>query len=498
MVFKRALLTACLIALLTPGLSLAAPSAKLSSDGFTIKGGLSDEIMAQINKEKGQIKSGNLAFRLESVKDDDLKKLCAAYPEMTGLTIGRSKEITTLAPIAGLKELRRLQLEEITATDFAAHIQPSPEMLNLRLRLAINSPDMKWMSAMTKLTDLDITVSKEGGVTSLEGLPSLPGLTSVTLMGSGLKPTDLAPLAATMPNLKKLDMTAATLPDLTPLASLSRLEDLKLYGATLKDFSPLAACPSLKKLMYYAVKDADFSTLGTLTQVVELKGGLTKLNDISWVTKLPNLKIFDLFAEDVTDYSPLIQTNIEEFQIWQMNKPVGDLGFLGEMKSLRKLTLWMINDVRNFAALSSLSGLKELYIREVNFKSGDLVDLGFLSGMTSLEKLELSKIKQTNFEAIASAKAVGALRLADIDKFDCGPLGKLPALKNLDFFKVEAENLEGLAASTTLESIAARDMINLTSLDPFKKIPNLKRLSGVKGKFPEDQLSSFPETVKVN
>jgi len=318
------------------------------------------------------------------------------------------------------------------------------------------------------------------------------------LLGGGLKPKDLTPLATALPNLKKLNLTGAILPDLTPLGSLSKLEDLNLYGATLKDFSPLAACPSLKKIMYYAVKEADFNTLGALTQVEELKGGLTQLADISWVTKLPKLKKFDVFAEHITDYSPLTQTNIEEFQIWNMRKPVGDLGFLGEMKSLKKLTLWMVNDVRNFAPMAALSGLNELYLKDVNFKSGDLVDLSFLSGMTSLNKLEVSKSRVTNFDAIASAKTVASVRLSEIDKFDCAPLGKMLALKTLDFYKVEATNLEGLAASTTLEGVSIRDLINLTSLDPFKKIPNLKRLSGVKGKFPEDQLASFPATIKIN
>ncbi len=70
--------------------------------------------------------------------------------------------------------------------------------------------------------------------------------------------------------------------------------------------------------MYYAVKDADFNTLGKLTQVKELKGGLTRLDNISWVAGLPNLKKFDVFAEYVTDYSPLAKSKVENFQIWSM------------------------------------------------------------------------------------------------------------------------------------------------------------------------------------
>ena len=495
MLLKRTLIAASFALLLAPAFSLAAPSVKLNSDRITIKEGVTDEILAKIEAEKGQIKAGNLVFNLEAVGDADLQKICAAYPGMNGLIVQNSKKVSTLAPIAGLKGLRLLQIEGVEATDFASHVTPSPEMLSLKLRVAFNSPDMKWMSAMTKLTTVDITAG--GEVTSLEGLPSLPALSSATLMGTGLKPTDLTPLAKAMPNLKRLNMTAATLPDLTPLGTLAKLEDLNFYGVTVKDFTPLSACPNLKKLTYYAVKEADFSTLGTLTRIVELKGGLTQLADISWVAKLPNLKKFDVFAEYITDYSPLAQTKIEEFQIWNMRKPVGDLGFLGEMKTLKKLTLWTIADVRNFAPLAELSGLNELYIKEINFKSGDLVDFAFLAGMKSLNKLEISKTRLTNFDAIASAKNLASVRLAEIDKFDCAPLAKLPALKSLDFYKVEADNLEALAASTTLEDVSIRESVNLTSLEPFKKIPNLKKLSGVKGKFPEEELSSFPQTTKI-
>ena len=498
MLIKRALIVGCFIALLAPGVLSAAPTAKLSGDGFTIKEGVTYEILAQINAEKGKIKSGHLAFRLEAVNNEDLKKLCSAFPGMTGLVIQKSKEVTTLAPIAELKELRLFQIENIAATDVADHLPASPEMLTLRIETAFKAPDLKWISAMTKLTSLTVNNRTGGELRSLEGLPSLPGITSTVFSGEGMKPADLTPLAASMPNLKTLKMTGATLPDLTPLGTLANLEVLDFYGVTVKDFSPLAACPKLKQLTYYAVKDANFSSLGALTQIQELKGGLTKLVDISWVENLPNLKKFDVFAEYVTDYRPLTKTNIEEFQIWNMRSPVGDMGFLGEIKSLKKLTIWNMDDVTNVAPLAALSELKELHLKDLNVKSGEAVDISFIAELPALTKLEISKSKIAKFDTLASTKALEQIRLAEIDTIDCTVLGKMPALKTLELYKIEAANLEGLAASATLEGITLRDPINMPSLAPLTKIPNLKRVSGVKGKFPEDQLTAFPQTVKVN
>ena len=502
MLRKRILLLSCCLAMLVPGWAFAAPSARQSGDGFMIKEGVTDEIMAQIAAEKGKIKSNHLIFRMEKVTDADVQKICAAYPDMTGIMIEKSKAVTTLAPLAALKKLQRVKLDDLTASDLSP-LAGAVEMRDFEVTTAFSSPDLKWMSGMTKLTRLVLNNRSGGSLTSLEGLPSMPGITTGTFTGEGMKPADLTPLVTAMPKLKVLKFTNAIMPDLTPLGKLADLADLDFYGANVKDFSPLAACANLKTLMYYAVKGADFSTLGALTQIVELKGGLTTLADISWVSKLPNLKKFDVFAEHVTDYSPLAQTNIEEFRIWNMRKPVGDLGFLGGMKSLKKLTFWTVDGVSNFKPLSTLANLEHIEFREVNAKSGDPIDLANLAALPALNRLEITKSKLSNTAALASAKQLKTMKLAEaiVDGsiiIDYGFVGKMPALTVLELNKNEVRNLEGLAASTTLERLTLRDMVGITSLDPLKKMPALKQVSGIKGKFPEDQVAGFPSTVRVN
>ncbi|MDR0826829.1 MAG: hypothetical protein LBN33_02980 [Desulfovibrio sp.] len=489
---KRILFTATLVALLAPGLALAAPSVTGGSNGFTIKEGVDDAVLKQIKEGLGQVKPGQLTFRLQKVTDADLEKIVAAYPDLVGLGIESSPAVTKLDPLAKIKKLQTLQLEKINAADLAplanltdllkvkikncksiaslAGLAKATKITDLeiadiaatdatplaglteltRLVIDIRFNDLKWMAKMGELTY--ITLSGGKNPISLEGLPSLPSMKQIAL--KRVAPTDLAPLAAALPNLTKIDFNGAVLPDLTPLTQLAKLDDLDLYGATLKDFSPLAGCPSLKKVNYYATKDANYSTLGTLTQVEDLQGGLTKLDDISWIAKLPKLKKLQLFAEYITDYSPLSKSAIEELKIWNMRKPVGDLGFLAGMTSLKKLELTgELNDLTNFNALAGLSNLKLLKITNVNVKSGEPVLLPSLAKLTLLTELDLSRSK------------VG--------------------------------NLDGVAGAAALEKIDLRNCTDLKSLDPLKKLPKLKRVNVTKDAFTPEQLAGFPESVKV-
>ena len=434
---RKIVILVCFV-LFVPCMVFAAPEVKrYGNDGFTIKDAITDEFIAWIKAEKGQIKSGKLEFRVDNITDAELSLLCSTFPEMTYLNVAKGRQITTLEPLTKLKALRSLVLDDFVVRDMT----PLAGLTGLEyidIDCDFVMPDLKWMSGMTKLNNIRIENHgyQGGSLTSFEGLPNLP-IKQIYFNGSGIKITDLTPLVNAMPNLQKLNLQNISLTDLTPLTKLANLSELYLYGAKLGDFTPLAKCAKLRILEYYAVKGADFSTLGKLTQVEEFAGGLTALDDISWMAQLPNLKKLRLFAEYVTDYSPLTKTNIKHLTIWQMKKPVGDLAFLGEMKSLTYLRLWMLQDVTNFEVIGSLPSLEELILMEVNSKTGEAIDLGFISKLQNLKTLDL-----TNNTKIAG----------------------------LDNPKV---------------------------LDGIKKLPKLTSLAVTKDTFTEEHLSGFPESVRI-
>ena len=494
---KSLLFSLCAVGLMATPL-LAAPQAKLNGSNFVIAEGVDDNVLSQIKADMGKVKSpAELGFALSKVKDEDLARLCQAYPDMHALSVTGSKELTSLAPLAGLKKLEALGLDvgvadlsplagltgiktlkiaDKSATDIA----PLAKLVNV-LKLDLNlenvadfsplagmtkletinvqgksmGPDLKWMSGMTHLRRVSVTgysfgAPNEKKLVSIEGLPSLPNLKDATI--SGAAPADLSPLVQAFPNLTRLSLSYCAVGDLAPLAHLAKLADLNLYGAHVKDFSPLAACPSLAKLTYYATKDCDYSTLGKLTQVRELKGGLTALNDISWAAGLKNLKSFDVFAEQVKDYSPLAQSGVEHFQIWKMRVPQ-NLASLASVKTLKNLKLWTLDDLSGEAALAGLTNLETLTIDEVNVKSGSPIDLGFLSKLSNLKNLTITKTKITNFDAVASCKALETVDLRKVEGINMNALKKLPALTHLIVAKnsISDADLQGFDSKVKID-----------------------------------------------
>ena len=444
------ILSAAAVFSLATSAAFAAPSVKLSRDTFDIAEAVNDEILAQVKADVDKVDQAKLGFKLSKIKDEDLARLCEAYPNIVNLQIS-GDGVTSLAPVAGLKGLQGLNLSGTMVVDLLP-LAGLTEMRSLDLSAKFTTPDLKWMSGMTKLTKVSIKGGDSRLLTSLEGIPPLPGLKEFYLQNAA--PVDLSPMVNSLPALEKLTLFWCTLQDLTPLTKLENLNDLNLYGSTVKDFSPLAGCPKLAKLMYYATKDSDYSTLGKLTQVRELKGGLTELNDISWVENLPNLRKFDVFSEKITDYSPLAKARVEDFQIWNMSAPA-DLKTLSGAVSLKKLRLLSCKRLSGFEGLGSLVNLEDLTLQGMNAKDGSPVDMAFAKSLVNLKNLEITSSEISNFDAVA-----GCAKLEDVS----------------------------IDAKTT----------GITSLAALKKLPNLRRVTVSKGLFPDAELAGFDAKVKIN
>ncbi len=473
----------------------AAPSVRLSGSMFQVKEALSDDIVAQIKADEGKVRDmSKLAFDLSKVSNEDVAKICSLYPNMAELRISDSKKsVTDVAPVAGLKNLKKLRLQ-VAAPDLSP-VSGLTELTDIEVSDdAVNN--VAWMSNLTKLSQVRISGEK---IASYKGLPSLPNLRQAAFYNA--QPDDLSPIAEAMPNLTRLELNYNTIQDLTPLTKLSKLNDLNLYGATVKDFSPLAGCPALRTMMYYAVKDADFSTLGTLTQVTELKGGLTKLDNIDWVANLPNLKKFDVFAEYVKDYSPLTKINLEDFQIWNMREPVGDLAAVGQLASLKKLKFWDVKGATNSAALTGLSGLNRFVIDGYNTKEGDPFDFSSASGWKSLKELEIKKTTGINTANLGTLAGLERLTISDVnqksDAFDLGFLKGLTNLKSLTINNSKVAGLDAIAGCAALTNVTITKAEGVTSLAALKQLPNLKQLTVTKGAL-DNELQGFDNKVKIS
>lgn len=481
---KKTVLYVVIALSLMSGPAFAEPSIKVSGSNVTVKERVTDEYMAQMKRAQKLV--------LVDISDDDLAKACSSCPDIVSLDI-KSDNLTSIAPLANLSRLQGFRLE----ADKVKDMTPLAKLTGLQ-SLYISSdigPDLKWMAGLTNLRDISISACP--ALTSFEGLPKLPSLSRIKL-GSA-SPADLTPLLS-MPGLKEVDLTGCVITDLSPLAKLPVLQYVNLYGATVRDFSPLAGCPMLKKVMYYATKNADYSTLGKLTQVTELKGGLTKLDSIAWVSSLPKLKIFDVFAEYVADYSPLAKSNVEEFQIWNMRVPVGDLGVVGQAKSLKKLKLWSVEGATNSKGLSGLVNLEKFIIGgDYNKKGGESFDFAAASGWSKLKELEVNGAALVNMDGLAKSVALKSVKFSRLrgEPVSMAFLGKLSSLTKLELNQSKVKDFDAVAGCTALTTVVLTKVEGITSLAALKKLPALKTVVVSKGAFPDAELAGFGANVKI-
>jgi len=427
----------CLIGLsLFAGVAYAAPSVEIekSRNRVTIKESVTVEILAQIKKEIED--ASEILFVLDKIEsNEDLVKICEAFPAMQGLDISQPKELTSIAPVAKLKGLTRISMYGGTVADFSP-LSDLTGLKTLEIRgytgeSGMLASDLKWMSKLTSLTSLHIAAGrgKVPNLVSFEGIPSLPNLTSARITFGA--PEDLTPVQA-LSGLKTLSLEGSQIADLSPLTGLAKLEELSLSGVTVKDFSPLAGCPSLKNLRISGSKEADYSTLGKLAQVVTLETGYTIIDDISWISGMTNLKNLQVQNEKITDYSPLAKLQLESLRIWNMGAPV-DLKQLSGVVSLKKLRFDNQKNVSGFEGLASLVNLQELYVSQMNAKEGTPVDMAFAKSLVNLKKLEMQYSEvSANFDAVANCVGLEEVVISNttgIDNFQV--LMKLPNLVKL-------------------------------------------------------------------
>ena len=369
--------------LLCPSQALAEPKAVLSGNTLTIEEGITDEVLAAIGQME---RSEKTIFQIKNIHSpEEYAKLFAAYPDIIQLIVD-SKELTSLEPVASLKKLQRITVNGAAIVDFAP-LNGLPDLTRVEAYSTAMGPDLKWMSNLTKVSYLKIRAGQD--LVSFEGIPTMPGLRSIEIHGAA--PADLTPLTALVA-LTSLTLQNSKLPDLTPLTGLPKLEKLNLYGSTIQDFSPLTGCSTLTELSIYATKGANFSDIGKLTQLTNLKAGHTTLDDISWITKLTNLKAFWTFNEKITDYSPLTKLPLEDLTIWSMKNPVGDLGFLAEIPTLKTLQLRDVEGASNLEAIGTLTNLVGLEMTKINAKDGGQeIPLKLIKALPNLKEFEITK-----------------------------------------------------------------------------------------------------------
>ena len=210
-------------------------------------------------------------------RQGDVKELVGQFPKLRELRVGWRNDEVSLAALKDLKEL-----ESLTAT---LRLKGNEDILELTQLKALdiqavdsgeNVKDLRFLSGLTQLESL--TVRDGHDIKSLNMLSALTNLRELRLLDGSdvvsIEPlraltelrvldigdcTDITDYAA-LPALTKLEKLrvcdddwppSGTVPDLSPLTSLSELE---LYA---RDAESIANCRSIKKLTLLAERTGD-------------------------------------------------------------------------------------------------------------------------------------------------------------------------------------------------------------------------------------------------
>ena len=211
----------------------------------------------------------------------NLKDLYLGEEYIEGKGTVDSNTISDFSPIAGLTNLRMLNLSHCSVSD----VSFLAKLTQLRTLLLYNNP--------------------------ISDISSVTGLTQLTFLGlSNTSISVFSPLAG-LTQLKGLSLSGTSISDLSPLSGLTQLTDLSISESTLSDVSPLAALTQLTSLDLGNNSISDISPLANLTQLTGLYLWDNAISDISALSGLRQLTTLVLSNNDILDVSPLVKLNLQ-------------------------------------------------------------------------------------------------------------------------------------------------------------------------------------------
>lgn len=494
-------------------------------------------------------KSKNLPEGQQVFVDAVLKNLNTADCAEPQKIINESHELvliqenlTDITPITGLESLHNVVLESNSIRD----ISPLSNLQSItRLQLAKNQiRDISPILKLKNLTNLNVS---ENMVTNIKGVSSLSFLTSLTIhdnyisdlseislmtklkvlyvgfienrskpgCGVKMKSTGFADNIKNLVNLHTFHAYNVGIRDPKQFENLVEIEKLDLSCNDLKDASFISGMPDLKlaylkdnnieklaiKSEIKVVKDLDLSgnnlsdqsldNLGKLTSLVAINISRNKLTDISFVAKMPQLRVLKFKNNLVSDISPL-KANQELIDLYAGNNLIETVNFQSlsdylELIDLRK------NFISSIEGLEKFENLLEIYLADNPID--DISPLNNLSTQYTI-MLDLSNIGMSDFRNLNTPQTIDLF----LNSNNITSISHLPKIENtinlhlennkirhLDGVKASFPNLKGLNIRgnpiRTLEGMYKDQLtyldISYTSLENTNELDSYTKLNSL-------------------
>lgn len=198
-----------------------------------------------------------------------------------------------------------------------------------------NIKTLEPFSEMKQLRKLDLRFSPE--IKDLTPLKNLENLEFLSIWKTGV--TDLAPISK-LPKLKTIDAKMTEITDITPLKTLTSLESIDLLRTKIEDISVFKELKNLKIVVLCSIENiSDISVLYPIAeQITYLDLCNTKFTDFESLRKFKNLERLKLWGLPIKDASLFSgMENLWELDLW--NTKISDLTPLFNLKNLKRLVI---------------------------------------------------------------------------------------------------------------------------------------------------------------
>ena len=299
--------------------------------------------------ESYQANVSNLDLQGKNLTNEDLLNL-KDFTNLQSLSLRDNEAVTDLAPLAGLTQLKELNLMGTGAVD----LSPLAGLANLEdLKLA--NPEISDLSPLAGLTNMKILHLDNGSLTSSKIL-------------------DLSPLAG-MTQLEQLYIPSTpNYTDFSPLSGLTQLRELTMMGTRYSNSN--------------SIDSLDFLTHMTQLETLYISVRSVDLAPLAGLVNLKNMELLGEFrADDLSVFSNL--TQMETLLLRRTTSKTlctaHDLSALSELTHMRRLVI-SVSGLESLTGVEHMENLEEL---EVNMTDATLTDLSPLAGLSKLRTLVL-------------------------------------------------------------------------------------------------------------
>ena len=314
------------------------------------------------------------------------------------LKLGGEISVTDLTPLAGLSELRELQLSHGDIRDI--------------------SP----LAGLVKLQVLRLHYNEISDVSVLRGLADLRDL-----FLSGNPIADISPLAD-FGSLTRLALERAQVSDVTPLADLGSLNYLNLARNAIADVTPLGhslfARDGRGTLILADNAFTDISDLADFANVTNLDlsgNGISEIAPLAGLVRLTSLSLADNEISEIAPLAGLVR-------LTSLNLAGNEISDLRPLASLEGLT-WLYLEDNAITDIEPLAGLGKLVALDLS--DNRIFDISPLSGIETLQTLQLRGNAVTDIDPLASVTGLVDLDLSGNRVIDISPLSSLTSLRTV-------------------------------------------------------------------